>query len=132
MTECRHPDSPHTVMYWLNDGGPPIPMTARFDNVEDARQFAESGIDQDNSLLRWVKIFRSDNESYTCYQWDNPVAEAKNLTVKVDVDSKEFVGAMNRVRTRLSKYDRSIRNLWIGQMIVSTAVLIHVAEHLFR
>lgn len=70
---CVHGDRPHTVMYWLADGGPSIPMIASFDSQPEAITFAESGINQNNPILRWIKIFRSDNESYTCWRWENPM-----------------------------------------------------------
>ncbi len=70
---CIHGTRPHTVMYWLADGGPPVPMIARFDSQPDAVDFAERCIQKDNPILRWIKIFRSDNESYTCWRWENPV-----------------------------------------------------------
>lgn len=62
-------------MYWVEDGGPPIPNTATFDNRRDALAFVQSGIDQaaEQTRLRWIKVFRADNEAYTCFRWENPV-----------------------------------------------------------
>lgn len=70
---CAHEDQSHTVMYWVEDGGPPIPMMAKRDTLEKTLAFAHSGIKQDNVLLRWIKIYRSDNEGYTCWRWENPI-----------------------------------------------------------
>lgn len=69
---CMYGNRPHTVIYWLNDGGPPIPMTANFDTQPEAVAFADSCVAQDNLILRWIKIFRSDNESHICLRWENP------------------------------------------------------------
>lgn len=70
---CQHPNEPHTVWYMPLDGGPPIPEQRRWDNRADALAFAERGIEKyaGTGKLAWVKIFRSDNESYTCFRWED-------------------------------------------------------------
>lgn len=71
---CEHPDQPHTVWYWVEDGGPPVPNSATFDNLADALRYAEPGSRSASAyLLRWIKVFRSDNEAYTCWRWENDV-----------------------------------------------------------
>jgi hypothetical protein len=76
-TPCDHHDEPHTVWWMEDDGGPPVPMERVFDDQADALQFAgflkrDGKPEGPPKTLLWVKVFRSDNESYTCYQWSAP------------------------------------------------------------
>ncbi len=80
---CKHPDEPHTVMWWdfnLNDPHQlrydiPMPMSTRFDNRDDAVEAATRIRDDVEAGRRsplqtdWIKVFRSDNENYTCWRW---------------------------------------------------------------
>lgn len=96
---CVHGDRPHTVMYWVEDGGPPIPMTATFDTQPEAVAFAMTGVNQqENLFLRWIKIFRSDNETYTCWRWTNPV-EMPALD-PVEYEAKDSIKVKPRRRWR--------------------------------
>jgi hypothetical protein len=75
-SNCKHKDQPHTAWYWVEDGAAvPFPYTVKFDNWYDMMEIvgtfvAENG---ENSRLRWIKGFRSDNETYTCFRWSNPL-----------------------------------------------------------
>lgn len=77
LDDCQHPGQEHTV-WWMWDtldlGGHPIPDQARFDTREEAVTFAERGVakQKDDPRFLWVKVFRSDNETYTCWRWERP------------------------------------------------------------
>ena len=66
--ECLHLEQPHTVWWMHEDIDPiPVPLEARFDNRADAIERARAL--SENPSVEWIKIFRSDNESYTCWRW---------------------------------------------------------------
>lgn len=90
--ECEHPQQRHTVWYWVEDGDPvPAPRSATFDNLDDALQFAQSGVDQEHPALRWVKVFRADNEAYTCARWDaEPLPEPELSAAPLPVARKRW------------------------------------------
>jgi hypothetical protein len=75
MNQLR--DQPHTIWWWVEDGDPiPAPRSAQFDNADDAEEAAHKFIDGRNdpdNRLRWIKVFRSDNEQYETFHWRNPV-----------------------------------------------------------
>jgi hypothetical protein len=55
----------------VEDGDPiPVPRELRFDDRADAVAAAEKLTK--NPQMEWVKVFRSDNESYTCWRWTTP------------------------------------------------------------
>jgi hypothetical protein len=68
---------PHTCWYWIDDPNDPIPapysftMDSAAECEERAQQFIEERNDPQNRL-RWVKVFRADNEAYETFRWDNP------------------------------------------------------------
>ena len=79
MNECKHPNRPHTVWWWEQDAPIdhfiPVPLEARYDNRADAvaaaiklRDDVEAGR-RSPLVVKWIKVFRSDNESYTCWRW---------------------------------------------------------------
>lgn len=79
MSRCQHADLPHTVWWWEKDAPDdcfiPVPLEARFDNRADAvaaatklRDDVEAGR-RSPLVVKWIKVFRSDNESYTCWRW---------------------------------------------------------------
>lgn len=73
--ECEHPNERHTIWYWIDDGDPiPVPHAATFDNRADAVRQAESWVKEARPSLRWMKIFRADNEMYVCWLWENPTS----------------------------------------------------------
>lgn len=77
---CDHPDQPHTVYVGIDDGGPPVPTAHNFDNQEDAIEFARAI----NRTRIWlIKVFRTDSESYTCYQWAPEPEELSPDTIAV-------------------------------------------------
>jgi hypothetical protein len=68
---------PHTVWYWISDDNDPVPapFSATFDDATQAEAKAQEMVEQRNdpyNRLRWVKVFRSDNEQYTTWRWTNP------------------------------------------------------------
>lgn len=77
---CDHADQPHTVYVGVEDGGPPVPIAHKFDNQEDALEFA-GAINRTRVWL--IKVFRSDNESYTCYRWAPDPEEPAPDTITV-------------------------------------------------
>jgi hypothetical protein len=79
---CEHPDVPHTV--WWSDSNEDdwaismlstFPASATFDTRDEAVAAAErirddvEGGRRDPTRTTWIKVFRSDNESYTCWRW---------------------------------------------------------------
>lgn len=124
---CNHPDESHTVWYWLDDGGPPIPMSARLDNVREARRFADRIIAQNNTQLRWIKIFRTDNEAYTCFRWENPVTSSNSI--KVNVDTTAFSSTFKTVADRFDRHWKAIKILMVNQLILAIVFLVHFVSH---
>jgi hypothetical protein len=79
--QCKHQDHPHTLWYWLNDDNDPflVPYVLHYDDMHDAVEAANIIISKtlrypENSVLTWVKVFRSDNEEYECYRWERDLA----------------------------------------------------------
>jgi hypothetical protein len=90
---CQHADEPHMV-YWWNDaefasGGPPVPLAAQFDNRADALAAAQKLVGKQN--VSWVKVFRSDNENYTCWRWEQPAADQDEQTERFSPDEKLLI-----------------------------------------
>lgn len=87
--ECKYADQPHTVWYWVEDPHDPVPMpyVLHFDNQADAVNWAEETVDLAHVSLRWMKVFRTDNEVYQCWRWENPeplpVLDAVQAAVRV-------------------------------------------------
>lgn len=70
---CQHPHREHRVWWWVEDGDPvPAPREALFDSRADAMKVVDQALAGPPLHLRWVKVFRADNESYTCFRWSNP------------------------------------------------------------
>ncbi len=87
--ECEHADQPHTV-WWSNraesgTGGPPACASASFHHQTDALDAAKKLVD--NPEITWVKVFRSDNESYTCWRWNRDEADAASPSPKENPDA---------------------------------------------
>jgi len=76
MIDCRFADKEHRVWYWDARGQDvsPVPCSPTLDNHEDALVWvAQLGQPE---WLRWVKVFRADNEAYVCYRWSpNPIVK---------------------------------------------------------
>lgn len=75
MDECKHPNKPHTIWWWIEDKNDPVPVpySSKFDNRKDAMTIVNEWISGPPHVsFRWVKVFRSDNENYTCFHWENP------------------------------------------------------------
>jgi hypothetical protein len=82
VVDCTHEDQPHTV-WWdeCNDDDLAIsilatfPMSVKFDTRAEAVAAAEKirddveGGRRDPTRTSWIKVFRSDNESYVCWRW---------------------------------------------------------------
>lgn len=80
MDACKHSDAPHTVWWWEQ---PPahasmsafVPCGRRYDNRADAVAFATRLRDDVEAgrisplVVKWIRVFRSDNEVYTCWRW---------------------------------------------------------------
>jgi len=123
---CNHPLVPHTVWYWLNgqkseDG----PVTRGFETLEAADIFAQKILRQNPKRLAWLKIFRSDNESYTCFRWDNPKKElsVEEQKVKLEVDMEPLKLAFDNVATGFAEQGKSIRRLWLSQVVLAGSFL---------
>lgn len=79
QTECKHRGQPHSVWYMLDDPNAPFPYPnmLTYDTQQEALDLARVIIDKTiarphESLLLWIKVFRSDNEAYTCFRWERP------------------------------------------------------------
>lgn len=71
---CDHPDRKHTVWWWVEDGDPvPVPRSATLDSRAEALAYVADALADPPVHLRWVRVFRADNEAYECWRWDNPV-----------------------------------------------------------
>jgi hypothetical protein len=74
---CQHADQPHTMRWWDREGEliTPYPASARFDNHDDAIAAAVMMRDDIEAgrlspvRFPWIKVFRLDNESYTCWHY---------------------------------------------------------------
>lgn len=121
---CNHPLVPHTVWYWLTGQRPEDgPAYRSFDNLEDADIFAQKILRQNAERLSWMKIFRADNEAYTCFYWENKKEKAvDNETVKLEVDMEPLKEAFDNVALGFKEQGRSIRLLWGSQ--VGLAILV--------
>lgn len=122
---CNHPLVPHTVEYSVGSGSTRRP----FDDLESADAFAQKIIRQNASKrLVWLKIFRSDNESYVCFRWDNPKKENTTVepqeTVKLEVDMEPLKEAFDNVAQGFKEQGQSIRRLQFFQGILATAVVL--------
>lgn len=129
---CNHPLVPHTVWWMPTDGGPPIPMERGFDNLEDAHRFADKIIRGNSDRMSWLKIFRSDNESYTCYHWESPRKESPVETqkVKLEVDMEPLKEAFDNVALGFKDQGRAINRLKISQLLISLVVAADALAHL--
>lgn len=69
--ECQFPHNGHTVWLWDKRGADhtPYPVSAQFDNHEDAMARVEPLIKNPPDWLAWIRVFRFDNESYECLRW---------------------------------------------------------------
>lgn len=74
MTDCRHPNRPHTLWWWDDRDAAhmPAPMSVTYDGRADAVSAAEIITADPPPGLHWVKVFRADNEVYTCWRWNRP------------------------------------------------------------
>lgn len=74
VLECKNPDEGHTIWYWIDEDAFPqfAPYSLRTDNREDAVNWVREQIENAPSNLRWIKVFRTHNEFYTCLHWKNP------------------------------------------------------------
>ena len=72
--DCEFADQPHTLWLWDTRGEEhlPVPVSAHFDNYADAQERFERLTTTQPAWLSWVKVFRSDNESYECLHWERP------------------------------------------------------------
>jgi hypothetical protein len=71
---CEDPKEPHTLWWWVDDPNDhvPAPYSRQFDNLQDAENAIRDIPLRYLKQIAWMKLFRSDNESYTCGWWDNP------------------------------------------------------------
>lgn len=76
---CKDADKPHILWYMLDDQNDPVPVpySLTYDTQQDALDMVRVIIDKTvarphESLLIWAKVFRADNEAYTCFQWNRP------------------------------------------------------------
>lgn len=131
---CNHPKVRHTVEYHIGDAKPETATVLReFDDLENADNFAQKIIRQTTGRLSWLKIYRSDNESYVCFRWDNPKGESNmtDNTVKLEVDMDPLKEAFDNVALGFKEQGKSIRRLWIYQGIVSAILSADLLWHAF-
>lgn len=68
---------PHTAWYWIEDPNDPMPMpfSVQFDDADEGEAFARKFVserDDPFQRLRWIRVFRTSNEAYEIYRWENP------------------------------------------------------------
>lgn len=129
---CNHPLVPHTVWWWPNDGGY-VPMSRTFDNLEDADHFAQKIIRSNDERISWLKIFRADNESYTCYRWDNPKenqTKPSEQKVKLEVDMEPMKEAFDNISLGFKNHGKAIRKLRAMQYALGLGLLADGLVHL--
>lgn len=73
---CADSASPHTVWYWISTDWAhsidvPVPYAVSYDSQEDAIEATEYLLRKPADSLRWIRIFRTDNENYQCWSWTN-------------------------------------------------------------
>lgn len=127
---CNHPNVPHTVWWWPFDETI-APSSRTFDDLEDADLFAQKIIRSNTERINWLKIFRADNESYTCYTWENPKKEKMDAQeVKLEVDMAPFKEVFDNVAQGFADQGKTINRLKISQTIVSLILVVDMLGHL--
>lgn len=78
-SRCKDHNKPHILWYMLEDPNDPVPApySLTYDTQQDALDTARVLIDKtishpQRSALLWLKVFRADNEAYTCFIWHRP------------------------------------------------------------
>lgn len=90
---CKHEFWEHTVWWWVNYPNHttiPVPHSAKFDNRAEAIEAVRTMIEDPSPSLRWIKVFRSDNETYTCYRWENPEEEPAPIIWEITESPKKW------------------------------------------
>lgn len=127
---CNHPKVPHTVWWWPHDEVV-APSSRTFDDLEDADHFAQRLIRSNNERIDWLKIFRSDNESYTCYTWKNTKEDKLDAQqVKLEVDMAPFQEVFDNVAKGFEEQGKAILRLKISQAITIVLLVLDAVGHL--
>lgn len=68
---------PHTIWWYIHNPEDPVPapFQAQMDTADEAEALAKNYVENRNdpyNALRWVKVFRTGNESYQTWRWVNP------------------------------------------------------------
>lgn len=85
----------YTAWYWVEDGGPPIPMTITLDTKREILKWCEEQVrriqisDDGAPHIRWIKAFRADNEAYEVFRWENPLPYIHPEPKKVYADLRK-------------------------------------------
>lgn len=126
---CNHPLVPHTVLYSL---GERADVSRPFSDLEGADQFAQKIIRQNSARLKWLKVFRGDNESYTCFYWQRPYeVPVENQKVKLEVDMEPLQSAFDSVATGFKEQGKRIKWLTISQGACLVTVTALVIDRIF-
>lgn len=134
---CNHPSVSHTVSWHLVDSEDSANPSKTFGHLEDADIFAQKILRQNKDRLLWLKIYRADNETYTCFVWNIPprkkddMAESEDMKVKLEVDMEPLASAFENVALGFKNQGASIKRLTYGQAILGTAVLIDLGLRFF-
>lgn len=131
---CNHPKVPHTVIWWVETRGPRAPSTREFDDLEAADIFAQKLIRQHKDVSAWLKIYRTDNEFYVCFNWDNFKKEmgvAGDNTVKLEVDMEPMKEAFDNIALGFKNQGTSIAKLWVFQGITAGLVITDLIARVF-
>lgn len=118
---CNHPLVAHTVSYSLGSKH----VVRAFNDLEDADAFAQKVLRQDTARLKSLKIYRSDNESYICFQWEKDGATQSDETVKLEVDMNPLKEAFDNVATGFGEQGKAIRSLQILSVVVLFLVVLN-------
>lgn len=130
---CNHPLVPHTVWWWPIDETI-APLSRTFDNLEDADHFAQKIIRSNTDRISWLKIFRADNESYTCYMWESEKEKvmADTQNVKLEVDMEPLKEAFDNISLGFTNHGKAIRQLRLQQVVLSVFLIGDIVWQVFR
>lgn len=130
---CNHPKVPHTVEWsFMDKSDIPRISDGLFENLEEAQPFAQKIIRQNKDHLSWLKIYRTDNELYSCFVWEAPrTAKVESQKVQLEVDMEPLASAFENVAIGFTRQGNSIKKLQISQIILALTVAVDILTRAF-
>lgn len=129
---CNHPKVPHTVIWCSEIKGAPSHMDRPFEDLEDALTFSHKIIRQNKDHLTWLKIYRSDNELYSCFVWEKPKEDKVEVgKVKLEIDMEPLASAFENVAEGFKNQGRAIKRLTISQTVLGLTITIDIVRQIF-